>query len=137
MDDWTYMRCNVSLHLWLLVFGWGTVTMPRVVAQGCCDVLPARHCCTCRAAAGAHRSAWHVAMYLGSLYVAQSCPDRMSLCLQANEPLAQFMDYCTYGHMIDNVVLIVTGTLHERDVQVCLLWPCLHVPDCQQLSAGC
>ena len=21
-----------------------------------------------------------------------------------------------YGHMIDNVVLIVTGTLHERDV---------------------
>lgn len=30
------------------------------------------------------------------------------------------MDYCTYGHMIDNVVLIVTGTLHERDVQV---WP--------------
>ena len=44
----------------------------------------------------------------------------MSLCLQANEPLAQFMDYCTYGHMIDNVVLIVTGTLHERDVQVCL-----------------
>ena len=28
------------------------------------------------------------------------------------------MDYCTYGHMIDNVVLIVTGTLHERDVHV-------------------
>ncbi len=23
---------------------------------------------------------------------------------------------CRYGHMIDNVVLIVTGTLHERDV---------------------
>lgn len=36
---------------------------------------------------------------------------------QASEPLATFMDYCTYGHMIDNVVLIVTGTLHERDVQ--------------------
>jgi V-type H+-transporting ATPase subunit d len=35
----------------------------------------------------------------------------------AEEPLGQFMDYCTYGHMIDNVVLIVTGTLHERDVQ--------------------
>ena len=34
------------------------------------------------------------------------------------------MDYCTYGHMIDNVVLIVTGTLHERDVQVC----CSHPP---------
>lgn len=37
---------------------------------------------------------------------------------QAGEPLGQFLDYCTYGHMIDNVVLIVTGTLHERDVQV-------------------
>ncbi len=37
---------------------------------------------------------------------------------QADETLGRFMDYCTYGHMIDNVVLIVTGTLHERDVQV-------------------
>lgn len=36
---------------------------------------------------------------------------------QADEPLAKFLDYCTLGHMIDNVVLIVTGTLHERDVQ--------------------
>ena len=35
----------------------------------------------------------------------------------ADEPLAQFLDYCTYGYMIDNVVLIVTGTLHERDVR--------------------
>ena len=37
---------------------------------------------------------------------------------QADEALGTFLDYCTYGHMIDNVVLIVTGTLHERDVQV-------------------
>ena len=36
----------------------------------------------------------------------------------ADDPLATFLDYCTYGHMIDNVVLIVTGLLHERDVQV-------------------
>ncbi|KAL8140849.1 hypothetical protein V2J09_006870 [Rumex salicifolius] len=36
---------------------------------------------------------------------------------QATEPLSTFLEYCTYGHMIDNVVLIVTGTLHERDVQ--------------------
>ncbi|GBG75744.1 hypothetical protein CBR_g20991 [Chara braunii] len=36
---------------------------------------------------------------------------------QATEPLSTFLDYITYGHMIDNVVLIVTGTLHERDVQ--------------------
>ena len=32
-------------------------------------------------------------------------------------PLSTFLEYCTYGHMIDNVVLIVTGTLHDRDVQ--------------------
>ncbi|GJN18537.1 hypothetical protein PR202_gb05709 [Eleusine coracana subsp. coracana] len=37
------------------------------------------------------------------------------LC-QATEPLSTFLQYITYGHMIDNVVLIVTGTLHERDV---------------------
>eukprot|EP00201_Polytomella_parva_P023316 CAMPEP_0175046030 /NCGR_PEP_ID=MMETSP0052_2-20121109/4794_1 /TAXON_ID=51329 ORGANISM="Polytomella parva, Strain SAG 63-3" /NCGR_SAMPLE_ID=MMETSP0052_2 /ASSEMBLY_ACC=CAM_ASM_000194 /LENGTH=345 /DNA_ID=CAMNT_0016309711 /DNA_START=143 /DNA_END=1180 /DNA_ORIENTATION=- len=36
---------------------------------------------------------------------------------QADETLGTFLDYCTYGHMIDNVVLIVTGTIHERDVQ--------------------
>eukprot|EP00270_Netrium_digitus_P019159 TRINITY_DN749_c0_g1_i3.p1 TRINITY_DN749_c0_g1~~TRINITY_DN749_c0_g1_i3.p1 ORF type:complete len:418 (-),score=93.69 TRINITY_DN749_c0_g1_i3:300-1367(-) len=36
---------------------------------------------------------------------------------QATEPLSKFLDYITYGHMIDNVVLIVSGTLHERDVQ--------------------
>jgi len=34
---------------------------------------------------------------------------------QAVQPLAQFMDYITYGYMIDNVVLLITGTLHERD----------------------
>lgn len=42
----------------------------------------------------------------------------MLLLPQADETLAKFLDFCTYGHMIDNVVLIVTGTLHERDVQV-------------------
>lgn len=35
----------------------------------------------------------------------------------ASEPLSTFLDFLTYGHMIDNVVLIVTGTLHERDMQ--------------------
>lgn len=35
----------------------------------------------------------------------------------ADQNLGKFLDYCTYGHMIDNVILIVTGTLHERDVQ--------------------
>lgn len=34
---------------------------------------------------------------------------------QAVEPLATFMDYISYGYMIDNIVLLITGTLHERD----------------------
>ncbi|RXK35080.1 V-type H+-transporting ATPase subunit AC39 [Tremella mesenterica] len=33
----------------------------------------------------------------------------------AVEPLATFMDYITYAYMIDNVVLLTLGTLHERD----------------------
>lgn len=34
---------------------------------------------------------------------------------QAVEPLSKFMDYITYGYMIDNVALMITGTIHERD----------------------
>jgi len=34
---------------------------------------------------------------------------------QATEPLATFLDYITYQYMIDNIVLLITGTLHERD----------------------
>lgn len=31
--------------------------------------------------------------------------------------LAKFIDYLTYGYMIDNVALLITGTLHERDTR--------------------
>ncbi|KAK9235814.1 V0 complex, c/d subunit of ATPase [Lipomyces kononenkoae] len=34
---------------------------------------------------------------------------------QAVQPLSKFMDYITYAYMIDNVALLITGTLHERD----------------------
>ncbi|ORY04400.1 ATPase, V0 complex, subunit D [Basidiobolus meristosporus CBS 931.73] len=34
---------------------------------------------------------------------------------QAAAPLAKFLDYMTYAYMIDNVILLITGTLHERD----------------------
>lgn len=39
--------------------------------------------------------------------------------LQANATgsLAKFMEYLTYGYMIDNVALLITGTLHERDTR--------------------
>ncbi|CAO3600910.1 unnamed protein product [Absidia cylindrospora] len=33
----------------------------------------------------------------------------------ATQPLAKFLDYITYQYMIDNVILLITGTLHERD----------------------
>jgi len=35
---------------------------------------------------------------------------------QATGPLAMFMDYITYGYMIDNIVLLITGTLHQRPI---------------------
>jgi len=34
---------------------------------------------------------------------------------QATQPLATFLDYICYQYMIDNIVLLITGTLHERD----------------------
>lgn len=30
-------------------------------------------------------------------------------------PLSKFLDLVTYAYMIDNVILLITGTLHERD----------------------
>jgi V-type H+-transporting ATPase subunit d len=35
---------------------------------------------------------------------------------QAMEPLGQFLDYITYEYMIDNVILLLKGTLNGRDV---------------------
>jgi len=35
---------------------------------------------------------------------------------QAVEPLATFLDYISYSYMIDNIILLITGTLHERDI---------------------
>lgn len=36
---------------------------------------------------------------------------------QSTGSLAKFMDYITYAYMIDNVALLITGTLHERDTK--------------------
>lgn len=35
---------------------------------------------------------------------------------QAVEPLSQFMDFITYSYMIDNIILLITGTLHQRSI---------------------
>jgi len=34
----------------------------------------------------------------------------------ALEPLATFLDYITYSYMIDNIILLITGTLHQRPI---------------------
>lgn len=36
---------------------------------------------------------------------------------QAVGTISKFMEYLTYGYMIDNVALLITGTLHERDTR--------------------
>jgi V-type H+-transporting ATPase subunit d len=36
---------------------------------------------------------------------------------QATGSLSRFIEYLTYGYMIDNVALLITGTLHERDTR--------------------
>jgi V-type H+-transporting ATPase subunit d len=39
--------------------------------------------------------------------------------LRANslQPLAKFLDFISYQYMIDNVILLITGTLHQRDTR--------------------
>ncbi|KAA8494840.1 V-type proton ATPase subunit d 1 [Porphyridium purpureum] len=39
-----------------------------------------------------------------------------SIHVQAVEPLKSFMDYLCYPYMIDNMVLLITGTLQNRDI---------------------
>ncbi|CAG0886724.1 unnamed protein product [Cyprideis torosa] len=34
----------------------------------------------------------------------------------AVEPLSTFLDFITYGYMIDNIILLITGTLHQRPI---------------------
>lgn len=35
---------------------------------------------------------------------------------QAVEPLATFLDFITYSYMIDNVIFLLTGIRHQRDM---------------------
>ncbi|KAM7441241.1 hypothetical protein ABFA07_009648 [Porites harrisoni] len=35
---------------------------------------------------------------------------------QALEPMGTFMDFITYSYMIDNIILLITGTLHQRPI---------------------
>ncbi|KAJ5211905.1 uncharacterized protein N7498_003551 [Penicillium cinerascens] len=39
------------------------------------------------------------------------------LTAQSTGSTAKFLEYLTYGYMIDNIALLITGTLHERDTR--------------------
>ncbi len=85
------------------------------VTVACMAMAPVAYSLSCVRALGRTRDAAVLFHPLTSSIIVHHVPRRD---LQACDELGQFLDYCTYGHMIDNVVLIVTGTLHERDVQV-------------------
>ena len=38
------------------------------------------------------------------------------------EPLSQFLDFMTYSYMIDNINLLIMGTLHQRPISSTILW---------------
>jgi len=46
----------------------------------------------------------------------------------AVEPLSTFLDYITYSYMIDNIILLITGSLHQRPLQELL-------PKCHPLGS--
>uniref|UniRef100_A0A8H8CN37 V-type proton ATPase subunit n=1 Tax=Psilocybe cubensis TaxID=181762 RepID=A0A8H8CN37_PSICU len=54
----------------------------------------------------------------------------------AVQPLSKFLEYITYAYMIDNVVLLITGTLHERDTHE-LLERCHPLGEFDTMAALC
>jgi V-type H+-transporting ATPase subunit d len=53
--------------------------------------------------------------------IAEKCTSRLVdefeyLKTNATGSLSKFLDYITYGYMIDNIVLLITGSLHKRDI---------------------
>lgn len=59
---------------------------------------------------------------LSTSSIAEKCTEKLVdefkyLQQMSSGALRKFLDYVTYGYMIDNVILLITGTLHERDTQ--------------------
>jgi len=57
---------------------------------------------------------------LHSTTIAEKCTGKMVehynyLRCNSVQPLSKFLDYITYSYMIDNIVLLITGTLRESD----------------------
>ncbi|XP_035680141.1 V-type proton ATPase subunit d-like [Branchiostoma floridae] len=53
---------------------------------------------------------------------------------QSVEPLCTFMDFITYSYMIDNIVLLITGTLHQRPISE-LITKCHPLGSFEQMEA--
>ncbi|CAK9295002.1 unnamed protein product [Gordionus sp. m RMFG-2023] len=53
---------------------------------------------------------------------------------QALEPLSTFLDYITYSYMIDNIILLITGTLHQRPISE-LISKCHPLGNFEQMEA--
>ncbi|KAG0023671.1 H(+)-transporting V0 sector ATPase subunit d [Entomortierella chlamydospora] len=58
--------------------------------------------------------------HISTSLLAQKCTEKLVqefnyIRAHAVAPLSHFLDYLTYAYMIDNVILLITGTLHERD----------------------
>jgi len=52
--------------------------------------------------------------------LAEKCTEKLVeeftfLRVQSVEPLSTFCEYITYGYMIDNIILVITGVNHDRD----------------------
>uniref|UniRef100_T1IJ38 V-type proton ATPase subunit n=1 Tax=Strigamia maritima TaxID=126957 RepID=T1IJ38_STRMM len=52
----------------------------------------------------------------------------------AVEPLATFLDFITYSYMIDNIILLITGTLHQRPLSE-LISKCHPLGSFEQMEA--
>ncbi|GCB83888.1 hypothetical protein scyTo_0024827, partial [Scyliorhinus torazame] len=50
------------------------------------------------------------------------------------QPLTTFLDYITYSYMIDNVILLITGTLRQRPISE-LLPKCHPLGSFEQMEA--
>ncbi|CAK5031650.1 unnamed protein product [Meloidogyne enterolobii] len=52
----------------------------------------------------------------------------------ALEPLSTFLDFITYSYMIDNIILLITGTLHQRPINE-LISKCHPLGSFEQMEA--
>lgn len=78
---------------------------------------------------------------LATSTIADKCLERLMddfeyLRCHSVEPLSKFLDYITYSYMIDNVILLITGTLHERDTHE-LLEKCHPLGSFESMPALC